>query len=150
MDLNFTYLLSTITGIQAEILMGEWQPSDWSVACHMSWAAGRQTTRLEDMAYCLIGIFDVNLPLLYGEGKKAFIRLQETILTKDDDHSIFAWYDDNAEDGKLTGLLAESPKLFESVKNLDLDVPNHTRFAGNPSAVLAWGCKVSSRIICHP
>lgn len=149
-DLNFTYLPSTITGIQAEILMGESEPSDLSVACRMSWAARRQTTRVEDMAYCLIGIFDVNIPLLYGEGKKAFIRLQETILAKDDDHSIFAWYDDNAKVGELTGLLAESPKLFESVKNMDLDVPNDTRFTGIPSAVTAWGCKCSSSVIFHP
>jgi hypothetical protein len=42
----------------------------------MSWAADRETTRIEDLAYYLLGIFGVNMPLLYGEGKKAFLRLQ--------------------------------------------------------------------------
>ena len=39
----------------------------------MSWASRRATTRHEDVAYCLLGLFDVNMPLLYGEGEKAFI-----------------------------------------------------------------------------
>jgi hypothetical protein len=59
-----------------------------SVARRMSWAAKRQTTRTEDVAYCLMGIFDVNMPLLYGEGEKAFIRLQEEIIKENDDHSL--------------------------------------------------------------
>jgi len=41
------------------------------------------------MAYCLLGLFDVNMPLLYGEGQKAFMRLQEEILRRTDDHTIF-------------------------------------------------------------
>ena len=57
----------------------------------MSWAADRQTTRLEDTAYCLLGLFGVNMPLLYGEGEKAFMRLQLEIIRKSDDESIFAW-----------------------------------------------------------
>lgn len=47
-----------------------------SVARRMSWASERTTTRTEDLAYCLLGIFGVNVPLLYGERKRAFIRLQ--------------------------------------------------------------------------
>jgi hypothetical protein len=57
----------------------------------MSWAANRNKTREEYMAYCLLGIFGVNKPLLYGEGGRAFIRLQEEILKESDDQSIFAW-----------------------------------------------------------
>ncbi|PMD14701.1 hypothetical protein NA56DRAFT_664564 [Hyaloscypha hepaticicola] len=61
----------------------------FSVAERMSWAAKRETTRSEDMAYCLMGIFDVNMPLLYGEGMdKAFIRFQEEIMRSSDDQSI--------------------------------------------------------------
>jgi len=49
----------------------------FSIATRMRWASKRETTRAEDMAYCLMGIFDVNMPLLYGEGSaKAFRRLQ--------------------------------------------------------------------------
>ncbi|KAF2190412.1 hypothetical protein K469DRAFT_384353 [Zopfia rhizophila CBS 207.26] len=56
----------------------------------MSWASSWVTTREEDMAYCLLGISDVKMPLLYGEGMKVFIRLQEEIMTNSDDQSLFA------------------------------------------------------------
>jgi hypothetical protein len=56
----------------------------------MSWASRRQTTRIEDQEYCLMGLFGINMPLLYGEGPNAFLRLQLEILNKTDDHSIFA------------------------------------------------------------
>jgi hypothetical protein len=62
-----------------------------SIARRMSWAATRRTTRVEDRAYSLMGIFDVNMPLLYGEGEKAFHRLQEEIMRTSDDQSLFAW-----------------------------------------------------------
>lgn len=62
-----------------------------SIAQRMSWASRRTTTKEEDIAYCLLGIFDVNMPLLYGEGLKAFQRLQEEIMKKYDDQSILAW-----------------------------------------------------------
>ena len=56
-----------------------------SVAMKMSWASRRHTTRVEDMAYSLMGLFDVNMPLLYGEGSKAFVRLQHEIIKQSDD-----------------------------------------------------------------
>ncbi|KAK1752181.1 heterokaryon incompatibility protein-domain-containing protein [Echria macrotheca] len=63
-----------------------------SVAAKMSWVSQRQTTRPEDMAYCLLGLFDINMPLLYGEGdEKAFLRLQEEIVKHCFDSSILAW-----------------------------------------------------------
>ncbi|EPE30464.1 hypothetical protein GLAREA_03431 [Glarea lozoyensis ATCC 20868] len=69
------------------------------VAKRMSWASDRETTRVEDAAYCLLGIFDVNMPLLYGEGDRAFIRLQEEIIKSCDDDSILAWgLDTEADD----------------------------------------------------
>ena len=65
--------------------------ADISVARRMSWAATRETTRVEDQAYSLLGIFDINMPTLYGEGQRAFRRLQEEILRRVPDQSIFAW-----------------------------------------------------------
>ncbi|KAF2821075.1 HET-domain-containing protein, partial [Ophiobolus disseminans] len=62
-----------------------------TIAEKMSWAAKRQTKRSEDIAYCLLGLFDINMPLLYGEGQNAFRRLQEEIMKESDDHSILAW-----------------------------------------------------------
>lgn len=83
-------LLATITGIDVETLQG--QDLEYiSVAKRMCWASKRITTRVEDMAYCLLGIFDIKMPLLYGEGNKAFLRLQEEILKISGDHSLFAW-----------------------------------------------------------
>lgn len=48
-----------------------------SIAQRMSWASRRETSRVEDNAYCLLGIFGINMPLLYGEKERAFQRLQE-------------------------------------------------------------------------
>ncbi|KAI8654192.1 HET domain-containing protein [Fusarium sp. Ph1] len=62
----------------------------------MIWAANRVTTRPEDTSYCLLGLFDINMPLLYGEGENAFWRLQEEILKKSPDQSILTWTDDSS------------------------------------------------------
>ncbi|KXJ91873.1 heterokaryon incompatibility protein-domain-containing protein [Microdochium bolleyi] len=60
-----------------------------SVATRMSWASKRNTARPEDIAYCLMGIFGVNMPLLYGEGgQRAFRRLQQEIMKRCGDQSI--------------------------------------------------------------
>ncbi|POR32995.1 HET domain containing protein [Tolypocladium paradoxum] len=82
----------------------------------MSWAANRSTTRKEDIAYALIGLFNVSMPLLYGEGDKAFMRLQAAILAHSNDHSILLWRakPDRDEGGLRPGCLARSPKAFES------------------------------------
>jgi len=92
--------LTRITGIPGGVLQGSSAPSSASVAQRMSWASKRKTTRPEDLAYCLLGLFDVNMPMLYGEGDRAFLRLQEEIIKTSDDHSIFAW-DAPAGDGPL-------------------------------------------------
>ncbi|KAI6859333.1 hypothetical protein KC319_g80 [Hortaea werneckii] len=85
----------------------------FSVGERLSWSANRRTSRPEDVAYSLMGILGVNMPLLYGEGEqKAFIRLQLELLKKSNDTSLFAW--DFHEDSKLIsgGLLALSPANF--------------------------------------
>ena len=60
-----------------------------NVAVKMSWASKRETSRIEDVAYCLLGLFDINMPLLYGEGRKAFLRLELEIVKNSDDESNF-------------------------------------------------------------
>ncbi|KAK3646186.1 hypothetical protein LTR56_007197 [Elasticomyces elasticus] len=82
-----------------------------SVAERMSWACMRETTKAEDIAYSLLGIFDVNMPLLYGEGDKAFTRLQTAIIAQTRDDSIFAW--GIGEHDQLSGMLARSPRDFK-------------------------------------
>jgi hypothetical protein len=101
-------LICAITLIQVDVLLGH-NIEKFSIAQRMSWASSRTTTMDEDIAYCLMGIFQVNMPLLYGEGGNAFMRLQEEIIRRSDDHSIFAW-----QDRLSSGMLASSPKSFQS------------------------------------
>ncbi|KAG4258920.1 hypothetical protein FPRO04_11009 [Fusarium proliferatum] len=62
----------------------------YSVAQRMAWASRRSTTRIEDQAYSLLGLFDISMPLVYGEGFEAFTRLLGEIIHKYADHSFFA------------------------------------------------------------
>ncbi|KAI0831835.1 heterokaryon incompatibility protein-domain-containing protein [Trametes gibbosa] len=84
-------VIEEITGIDNAVLTHERPLSDVSVARRMSWASGRRTTRVEDRAYSLMGIFGVYMPTVYGEGMRSFTRLQEEILKHIPDQSIFAW-----------------------------------------------------------
>ncbi|KAI0508751.1 HET-domain-containing protein [Xylaria bambusicola] len=101
---------------QGVIISGDCSNS--SVAQRMSWAAGRQTSRREDEAYCLMGIFDVNMPMLYGEGRRAFLRLQEEILTKSDDLSIFSWVSPRMVFSSYRGLLAREVSEFAECSDI--------------------------------
>ncbi|EXJ53730.1 uncharacterized protein A1O5_12979, partial [Cladophialophora psammophila CBS 110553] len=79
-----------MTGVQPTALsLGSLHNS--SVEQRMAWASNRTTTRKEDIGYCLLGMFDVHIPMLCGEGRKAFIRLQEEMIKRHADHFIFAW-----------------------------------------------------------
>lgn len=109
--------LFEITGIDTEILKNTDMLHTVPVARRMSWAASRRTTRVEDTAYCLFGIFDVNLPLIYGEGAKAFIRLQEAIVRENNDLSLFAWTSP-PEDQEFRGIFARSPAEFQRCGNI--------------------------------
>ena len=105
--------LVEITFISFSVLDDARQIHATSVAERMSWAARRETTRPEDMAYSLMGLFSVTMPMLYGEGgKRAFLRLQEETMRRSNDRSIFAWTDRNASPYVSCGLLATSPSLF--------------------------------------
>jgi hypothetical protein len=84
-------ILADITGVHDRVLENTAMLSTMSIAQKMSWAAQRHSTRVEDIAYSLLGIFDVTMPLLYGEGSRAFLRLQEELIKSFDDQTIFAW-----------------------------------------------------------
>lgn len=102
--------ISSVTGIPLCYLDLSSPIQNSSIAQRMSWASKRSTTRIEDMAYCLLGLFDVNMPLLYGEGTKAFQRLQQAIIAQSDDETIFAWISDTKGDQR--GILANAPSEF--------------------------------------
>ncbi|RDX57565.1 HET-domain-containing protein [Lentinus brumalis] len=85
--------LEKVTRIPATVLRFEEKLREVSIARRMSWAANRETTRVEDEAYCLMGIFGITMPTLYGEGRHAFRRLQEAIMQQYADTTLFAWKD---------------------------------------------------------
>lgn len=144
--LDLQHEIYDITRIDANVLAGR-SLDTVSVATRMSWAVNRQTARVEDLAYCLMGIFNVNMPLLYGEGCKSFIRLQEEIMRTSEDHSLFAWglpttvktVDEylrhNVTQGPvpfprhmptLRGLFADSPSEFVSSDRIHALQDRHT------------------------
>ena len=87
----------------------------FTVSVKMSWASSRVTSRKEDSAYCLLGLFSLNIPMLYGEGDKAFLRLQEAIVRQAKDQSILLWRDElyQASTGRIPGCLAPSSSVFK-------------------------------------
>ncbi|KAF2723561.1 hypothetical protein K431DRAFT_283002 [Polychaeton citri CBS 116435] len=114
-DLSLMNRIFDRTGIDKSSLMGEGQLEAVSVARRMSWYRGRTTGVPEDSAYCLMGIFSVNMPTIYGEGRvRAFRRLQEEIMRYSDDHSLFAWkLPPSPTASRRHGLLAPSPECFQ-------------------------------------
>ncbi|KAI0353293.1 HET-domain-containing protein, partial [Trametes cingulata] len=83
--------LAERTGVYVEVLVHALPLRRISVADRMQWASKRRTTRVEDEAYCLMGLFGVHMPTIYGEGRKAFIRLQQEIVRTIPDQSLFVW-----------------------------------------------------------
>lgn len=102
----------------------------------MSWASQRRTTREEDMAYSLMGLFDINMPLLYGEGSKAFKRLQEEIIRQSSTYTIFVWRTTDSS-RVYHGPLAPSSSCFD---------PSELRFlfnsTGRPPSVSSRGVRM--------
>ena len=104
---SLTPQISRATGISSDHIA---DPQSATIAAKMSWASGRQTSRVEDMAYSLLGLFELTMPLLYGEGNNAFKRLQHEIIAAwSDDESIYAWRHDGPGP---SGMLAQSPVAF--------------------------------------
>ncbi|KAK3943377.1 heterokaryon incompatibility protein-domain-containing protein, partial [Diplogelasinospora grovesii] len=140
-----------ITGIAEPVLQGA-TLDKIAVGTKMSWLSRRVTTRPEDMAYCMLGIFDVNLPLLYGEGlEKGFIRLQEAILSTSEDESIFAWHAniDDIDSRPWWGLLATKPACFANSGEYALS-RYATKREGHPTVITNRGMSVELELRKYP
>jgi hypothetical protein len=161
--------ISEITGIDETALLGPTDINDQDIglgsfcaAKRMSWASHRETTRAEDMAYCLLGIFDVHMPLLYGEGDQAFLRLQKEIIRKIDDDSILAWglwpemehplglVPDTVRRNMssvllLNDIFAKSPKDFENCGNL-----NYAAESTSPFTLTNTGLQIQLPLVSVP
>jgi hypothetical protein len=144
-DTNWTFMgtkdslapaIEEITGISSAYLTNAMPFRDACIATKMSWMAGRKTTREEDIAYGMLGIFNVVLMPLYGEGMNAFRRLQELLQTTVIDESLYAWNMPDASASKTYGvernretvwgpgewgLLAATPNWFRGCGHLTLD-----------------------------
>ncbi|KAG6330763.1 hypothetical protein ID866_8325 [Astraeus odoratus] len=106
-----------ITRIPYPILVYGLSSNRPCVAGIMSWSADRRTTREEDRAYSLLGLFGVHMPMLYGEGKNAFKRLQLEIIRTSNDQSIFAW-DPRGHLRRTGSVLADDPSLFRDCSKI--------------------------------
>ena len=136
--------ITAITGIPWHILTGGDFTKE-SIACRMSWAARRKTTRVEDMAYCLLGLFGVNMPLLYGEGMRAFRRLQEEIVKVSEDLTLFGWRSKGRSASLHRSLLAESPEEFKDAGTLKYDV--RRKSDTKPHGITNKGIKIHMHLI---
>lgn len=138
-------LIEEITRIPVPVLRGEVTPLDSSVsiAQRMSWAAERETSRVEDRAYSLMGLFDVNMPTIYGEGTRAFRRLQEEIMKDSGDTSLFVWGDQADDTLNIDRLSSLDPTYERKLDSQNLLAPSPSSFsdAGSihfrPSSVVA-------------
>ena len=120
--------VANITGVHEELLTKQRSLDSYSIAQKMSWAAMRKSTKIEDRAYSLLGIMNVSIGIVYGEAKRAFLRLQEEILRVSSDDSIFAFratqkeYERQLHQDKPfvipSALLAESPDPFRNCGNI--------------------------------
>jgi len=141
------------TGIPQDIFTKPGYYKHWSVAQKMSWAANRRTKRIEDRAYSLLGLFSIHLPLLYGEGDKAFQRLQLEILQKFSDESIFAWQSPSETPDQPRLCLARSPDYFLCCRNMQPTMNRQSRNFGSayvqarfkdPPRPTSWGIKIQA------
>jgi len=115
---KLSLILEKITRVARHILTDGLCSYRPCVAQIISWAADRTTTRVEDRAYSLMGLLDVNMPMLYGEGKKAFHRLQLEIIRTSNDQSIFAWGCHGG--GRPGSILADDPNFFKGCDEMNL------------------------------
>jgi len=126
-------VITEITSVDEAVLWDPDRRDDFSFAHRMSWAAKRTTTRVEDEAYSLLGLFHVNMPLLYGEGRNAFIRLQTEILDRSTDTTLLAWSStvpSRLGTSSHSGLLCDNVSQFQNctgMRKLPPDWPRNTK-----------------------
>jgi hypothetical protein len=152
---HLSHELSRITRVEQKFLTSRdlfWHLRDDSpsIAQIMSWAAERRTTRIEDRAYCLLGLFDITMPLLYGEGKKAFFRLQEELIKASNDQSLFAWGTSPAQQLGVTDFNNRHP--LEAMIEHDLKLGTTGMFAQPPGDFRNSGkiCRLSFPVQFFP
>ncbi|KAF8553231.1 hypothetical protein OG21DRAFT_1269071 [Imleria badia] len=115
------------TGVSARALMAL-RPGLEDIREKLRLASTRQTTRVEDAAYSLLGIFSMSLGVVYGEGDKALGRFLAQLLTSSGDPSILSW---TGRSGSFNSCLPANITVFNqrltthmplAVKSAEIDV----------------------------
>ncbi|KAG2030353.1 hypothetical protein BDR03DRAFT_974707 [Suillus americanus] len=102
--------ITRLTEIESRDLIS-FSPGIHNVHQRLRWASRRTTKRIEDMAYSLIGIFDISMPITYGEGQRSWFRLMEIILQQCKSWEIFVWA---GEWSPYSSAIPRSPKGYEA------------------------------------
>ncbi|KAF8549355.1 hypothetical protein OG21DRAFT_606102 [Imleria badia] len=132
-DVEMLDALSQATGIPHRDLR-IFRPGTRNVHQKMMWASNRTTTRVEDLAYSLIGIFDVSLTIAYGEGQRSFHRLMEAIINRCGEWEIMAWAGRPSAD---SAALPESPRCYKALGEAQATVESGVS-GDNKLAQRAW------------
>lgn len=137
--------LVAATKIEEKYLMNRAKIRESSIGTRFSWVARRETTRVEDLAYCMLGLVDINMPMLYGEGHRAFHRLQLEIIRRTSEHSIFAW-EPILGDWQTTAMLAPSPSYFKYAARTNVAI-RHDFLETSTHEVTNNGLRISLPVI---
>lgn len=146
-DLVLNKYITDVTGIPQDVLCDydnrrDTIPKDLK----MSWAANRRTTKVEDTAYCLLGIFDVHMPLIYGEGERnARKRLEQEITRREREYEEFSnsFYPFNVE---LPRIITPRPSTTQSSPGSVPAIPGGQPEVVNPSDM----CYVCKELLLEP
>ena len=138
---DFATILEHEYCIPVELLRYAVNHRKYSISERMRWYGRRKTTRIEDEAYCLLGLLDIHMPTLYGEGSNAFQRLQEEIMKQSPDTTLFAWVVDGhgISDPNRCCLFAPSPAVFCNFRNVYMP----SLYTGREYSETAMVCRAS-------
>ncbi|QYT03735.1 hypothetical protein H0G86_010684 [Trichoderma simmonsii] len=132
-------VIKDITHVPRQFLFGITGLHVASVAQRMSWAAQRETKRPEDLAYCLLGIFGIAMPMIYGEGgEQAFIRLQEQIMKSTRDDSILAWGLSDGSNSSLVSNEAITSSILQNKARSGNVLATSPKYFANSGQIVCW------------
>jgi hypothetical protein len=152
-DAELLSAVTNLTGLSGVVVGNHRVLRDIPIAQRMSWMTHRRTTRKEDETYCLLGIFEANMPLLYGEEDMAFLRLQEELIKKFPDHSLLIFSDLSSDTSRLReGLdhtynlrnpLAYSPQAYRGCSHVEVCKPHTIPFVLEPCHLTNFALHIS-------
>ena len=143
--------IAAVANLPERLINGE-EPDGldaWCAGVKMHWASRRTTTRDEDEAYCLLGLFGVNMPLIYGEGRNAFRRLQRILFEQSGDETIFAFVKNTWHEPykRQISMFATSPRQFTTRTSTKGYIEVVPPWRSEPPRFTTWGLEIVSDAI---